>query len=80
MLMVDRVERRPIEACFRCLLKPVQYVSPMWMTTPVEILVNAMINNTVYTDRNTIEIIENPQIFHLATIDKTKNIKNSLLF
>ncbi|CAH8503113.1 unnamed protein product [Schistosoma turkestanicum] len=43
-LLCSRVESRPAERAFKILLKPVAYLTPTLLTTPIDILAKAMIN------------------------------------
>ena len=70
MLMCKREESRPMESIARFFVKPIQWISPTLMTTPVEILAKAMINNTLLPTKPQNEVIENVKIFQLA--DATK--------
>ena len=64
--MCDRVEKRTLEAVARFLIRPVQYMFPTFITTPVEILAKSMINNTLLANKPKHQIIENYEIFQLA--------------
>ena len=67
MLMVDRVERRPMESFARAIIKnTVQRFAPEWITTPIEVLGRAMCLNTFTKDGPSVEILDNHAIFRLA--------------
>lgn len=67
MLMCDRQESRPGEAVARILLKPISYIFPTAITTPVEVLSRAMINNMVAPGQH-FELYENKAIHQLSAI------------
>ena len=67
MLMVDRVEHRPMENFAQTILRhTVQRVAPEWITTPIEVLARAMCFNTFTKDRPSLEILDNHAIFRLS--------------
>ncbi|CAC5397281.1 HTATIP2 [Mytilus coruscus] len=65
MLLCDRVERRPIEACIRCCWKPM----PHWFVKEGAIntdnLAAAMVNKAINPSSEKVETIENKQIYEL---------------
>lgn len=65
MLLCDRVERRPIEACIRCCWKPM----PRWFVKEGAIntddLAAAMVNKALTPSPEKVETIENKQIYEL---------------
>ncbi|CAG2239302.1 HTATIP2 [Mytilus edulis] len=65
MLLCDRVERRPIEACIRCCWKPM----PRWFVKEGAIntdnLAAAMVNKALNPSSEKVETIENKQIYEL---------------
>ncbi|XP_071121569.1 oxidoreductase HTATIP2-like [Mytilus edulis] len=65
MLLCDRVERRPIEACIRCCWKPM----PQWFVKEGAIntdnLAAAMVNKALNPSFEKVENIENKQIYEL---------------
>ena len=74
MLMVDRVERRPMESFARAIIKnTVQRLAPEWITTPIEVLGRAMCLNTFTKDGPSVEIFDNHAIFRLAEGGEKKN-------
>lgn len=80
VLMCDRQESRPMEAAFRAVLKPVSYFFPTAITTPVQIVARAMINNAIAsTNSTTLELYDNKAIHLLSGISKgCNNLRRSL--
>ncbi|ESO91740.1 hypothetical protein LOTGIDRAFT_217236 [Lottia gigantea] len=72
VLMCNRQESRPGEAIARLFLKPVAALFPTAITTPVETLAKAMINNVMMKSEKTYEIYENKAIHELAKVGKDK--------
>lgn len=67
MLMVDRTEHRLFESIARTIIgATIQRIAPEWITTPVEILGQAMCANSFTKDRPNVEILDNHAIFRLA--------------
>ncbi|CAF3688128.1 unnamed protein product [Rotaria sordida] len=67
VLMVDRVESRPLESVLRTILSyTVQRIAPEWITTPVDVLARAMCFNSFIKDRVGVEILDNHAIFRLS--------------
>ena len=64
--MCNREEPRPGEAVARVLLKPVAFLFPTAITTPVEILSRAMINNVVSQSQDKFQLFENKAIHQMA--------------
>ncbi|KAK7098841.1 oxidoreductase HTATIP2-like [Littorina saxatilis] len=76
VLMCDREESRPAEAITRVLLKPVSYLFPTAITTPVEVLTRAMINS-VMAEGEKEALLENKAIHQLAGMSSVcKNKQN----
>lgn len=75
--MCDRQESRPSEAILRTLLKPMSYFFPTAITTPVEVLSRAMINNAVAPTSEKVELYENKAIHQLAGKHSTCKTKES---
>ena len=69
MLVVDRVEKRSFERVALFLTKPIQYLCPRFITTPIDTLAKSVIANTIFNlqSQNT-EIIDNDKIFDYANI------------
>ena len=65
--MCNRQESRPGEAFAQVLLKPVSFLFPTAITTPVEVLARAMINNVVAPGEK-VELYENKAIHQLSGI------------
>lgn len=63
--MCNREESRPGEAVARVLLKPISYLFPTAITTPVETLSRAMINNVI-APGEPVEVYENKAIHQLS--------------
>ncbi|VDQ02369.1 unnamed protein product [Trichobilharzia regenti] len=81
-LLCSRVESRPVERVFQLLLKPVAYMAPTLLTTPVDTLAQAMArapfsaklnsDSPTQTEKSlpkNIHILENHDIFSLAKDD-----------
>ncbi|KAL8559370.1 hypothetical protein ACOMHN_045090 [Nucella lapillus] len=75
VIMCNREEHRPGEAFARVLLKPVSYLFPTAITTPVEVLSRAMINNVI-SPGETVEVYENKAIHQLSGISSVCKSKN----
>jgi hypothetical protein len=76
MLLTEREESRIGEKIALAFTKPFQYVAPTLLTTPIEVLAKAIIQNTIYskTDANKVEIVDNCHIFELSKgYDKENN-------
>ncbi|OWA55506.1 hypothetical protein BV898_19892, partial [Hypsibius exemplaris] len=50
------------------LLKPMQYIAPSFITTPIETLAKAMLINTVQAQPSGAEIVDNKRIHDLAKL------------
>ncbi|XP_048463139.1 oxidoreductase HTATIP2-like [Rhincodon typus] len=72
VLMCDREESRPMEWMARKLLIPVAYVFPTAITTPVSVLVMAMMNNVVLPADKKMELFQNKHIHELSKLGETK--------
>ncbi|XP_076450349.1 protein HTATIP2-like [Babylonia areolata] len=68
VIMCNREEHRPGEAFARVLLKPVSYLFPTAITTPVEVLSRAMVNNAMAPKDIPVEVYENKAIHQLSGI------------
>ncbi|XP_055343360.1 oxidoreductase HTATIP2-like [Paramacrobiotus metropolitanus] len=66
VLLVDRVERRPLEKVAQALLKPVAYIAPTFISTPIDILAKAMILNTINNGPPGAQIVDNKEIHQLG--------------
>lgn len=75
VIMCNREEHRPAEAFARVLLKPVSYLFPTAITTPVEVLTRAMINNVI-NPGEPVEVYENKAIHQLSGISSVCKNKN----
>ncbi|XP_013065725.1 oxidoreductase HTATIP2-like isoform X2 [Biomphalaria glabrata] len=79
VLMCDRQESRPMEAAVRVVLKPLSYFFPTAITTPVQIMARAMINNAISSTNISTELYDNKAIHQLSGISKgCSNLKRSL--
>ena len=63
-----------MENVFRTLLKPVSYFFPTAITTPVEVVAHAMINNALSNVGEKVEMYENKAIHQISGISKGKSI------
>ncbi|XP_067656232.1 oxidoreductase HTATIP2-like [Haliotis asinina] len=70
VLMCDRTEDRPGEKVARVLLKPISYLFPTAITTPTEIVAQALINNAVAPSERKEEVYENKAIHQLSGTSK----------
>ena len=61
-----------MENVFRTLLKPVSYFFPTAITTPVEVVAHAMINNALSNVGEKVEMYENKAIHQISGISKGK--------
>ncbi|KAK7491433.1 hypothetical protein BaRGS_00017262 [Batillaria attramentaria] len=77
VLMCNRQESRPGEAVARFLLKPISYIFPTAITTPVEVLSRAMINNMVAPSTQSVELYENKAIHQLSGISGVCKSQNN---
>nr|CAX70275.1 Oxidoreductase HTATIP2 [Schistosoma japonicum] len=81
-LLCSRIESRPAERVFQILLKPLSYLTPTLLTTPVDVLADAMahapFSSKLNADSSTqhdkslpknVHIFENHDIFALAASD-----------
>ncbi|XP_014669419.1 PREDICTED: oxidoreductase HTATIP2-like isoform X2 [Priapulus caudatus] len=68
VLLVDREERRAGEGVFRFMLKPVAWMFPTLITTPIEMVAVAMINNVQSPSNQSEELLCNKEIHNLATV------------
>ena len=66
--MVDRNESRPLESLARFVLVPVAKLFPTAITTPIDVMVRAMINNVVSSTDKTVETFENKAIHLMSGI------------
>ncbi len=76
--MVDREENRVGERIIRFLSTPFMYLAPTLITTPIDTLAKSLIASTIFAkqtnDENTVNLIDNKQIFALAELyDAHKN-------
>ena len=67
-LVCEREERGIAEKIAKFILKPFQHLAPTLITTPTDTLAKAMVNNTINTNAPKTEIVENAQIFELASL------------
>ncbi|XP_043561321.1 oxidoreductase HTATIP2 isoform X1 [Chiloscyllium plagiosum] len=72
VLMCDREESRPMEWMTRKLLIPVAYMFPTAITTPMPVLVKAMMNNVVLPADKKMELFHNKHIHELSKLGETK--------
>ncbi|XP_078405643.1 LOW QUALITY PROTEIN: oxidoreductase HTATIP2 [Cetorhinus maximus] len=72
LLMCDRQESRPMEWLSRKLLVPVAYMFPTAITTPIPVLVKAMLNNVLLPSDNKMELFHNKHIDELSKHGETK--------
>ncbi|KAK3598776.1 hypothetical protein CHS0354_015578 [Potamilus streckersoni] len=68
VLMVNREETRPLEAMARFLLIPIAKMFPTAITTPMDVLVKAMVNNVVSPSGKTVELLDNKAIHYMSGI------------
>ena len=66
--MVNRNESRPLEAVARFVLMPVAKLFPTAITTPIEVVVRAMVNNVITPFEHTVEVFENKAIHLMSGI------------
>ena len=66
--MVNRNESRPLEAVARFVLMPVAKLFPTAITTPVEVVVRAMVNNVITPSEHTVEVFENKAVHLMSGI------------
>ncbi len=76
MLMVDRAEKRFGEQIARWLCKPIQYIFPKLLTTPIETLANSMIAKTIFSEETPkkVELIDNNEIFSASDLYTKSNL------
>ncbi|XP_072322800.1 oxidoreductase HTATIP2 isoform X1 [Scyliorhinus torazame] len=72
VLMCDRQESRPMEWMARKLLVPVASLFPTAITTPVLVLVKAMLNNVILPSENKMELFHNKHIHELSKLGETE--------
>ncbi|XP_078077124.1 oxidoreductase HTATIP2 [Mustelus asterias] len=72
VLMCDRQESRPMEWMARKLLVPVASLFPTVITTPILVLVKAMVNNVLLPSENKMELFHNKHIHELSKLEETK--------
>ncbi|XP_038664287.1 oxidoreductase HTATIP2 [Scyliorhinus canicula] len=72
VLMCDRQESRPMEWMARKLLVPVASLFPTAITTPMPVLVKAMLNNVILPSENKMELFHNKHIHELSKLGETK--------
>uniref|UniRef100_UPI00398EC5BC oxidoreductase HTATIP2 n=1 Tax=Pristiophorus japonicus TaxID=55135 RepID=UPI00398EC5BC len=73
VLMCDRQESRPMEWMARKFLAPVAYMFPTAITTPVSVVVKAMMKNVVLSSDKKIELFHNKDIDVLSKLGETKD-------
>ncbi|KAL3842165.1 hypothetical protein ACJMK2_020212 [Sinanodonta woodiana] len=68
VLMVNREESRPLESIARFFLVPIAKMFPTAITTPMDVMVKAMVNNVVSPSEKTVELLDNKAIHHISGI------------
>ncbi|XP_060560870.1 oxidoreductase HTATIP2-like [Ruditapes philippinarum] len=66
LLLGNRVERRPMETCFKVVLFPLTKLFPTYSSVHFDILAKAMINNTKKQATGEVEVITNSKIHELS--------------
>lgn len=76
--MVDREEKRLGESIFRCIIKPIAYMSPQLLSTPVDFISNAMIAKTLFKAEGdkSYQIVDNPEIFQFSDLYSKSSAEN----
>ncbi|XP_041365597.1 oxidoreductase HTATIP2-like [Gigantopelta aegis] len=70
VLLGEREESRPGEAVAKFFLKPVAYLFPTAITTPMDVVAKAMINNMLAPVDRPVELYENKAIHQLSGVSK----------
>ncbi|XP_060074466.1 oxidoreductase HTATIP2-like [Ylistrum balloti] len=71
LILCNRQESRPSETFFKTVLKPMSYFFPTAVTTPVQVLARAMINDAIHPIRHDpVLLYENRAIHFLSGISK----------
>jgi len=65
--MVEREQRKNMEALLNIVLKPIEWFFPTLMTVPVSIVARAMLNKTLMPVIDKVEIIGNSDMHVVAT-------------
>lgn len=66
LLLCDRQESRPMEAFFRCIVKPLAYLMPTRGTIPTDTLAKGMLYEVINPDSKSINVYENEEIHAMA--------------
>jgi len=67
LVMVEREQRKNMEALLNIVLKPIEWFFPTLMTVPVSIVARAMLNKTLMPVIDKVEIIGNSDMHVVAT-------------
>jgi hypothetical protein len=73
--VTNRTETRVFEKIALMLTKPLDYLAPTLLRTPIDTLAHSMIANTIFKPENRpqVEIVENSHIFELAKLYQSNN-------